>query len=110
MRVKSGCAGQRGAGPGDEAAAQYRGGAGLRAGAVAGEAANCWELAEAAGHAGPHRMQALPRSYRWAWEKLRDALPELAAAYLPDDPDDLICPGIAIDETADLKRAAPPRV
>ena len=36
--------------------------------------ANCWELAEAAGHEGPHRMQALLRRYRWSWEKLRDAL------------------------------------
>jgi hypothetical protein len=42
--------------------------------------ANCWELAEAAGHEGPHRMQALLRSYKWPWEKLRGALPALAAA------------------------------
>ena len=66
--------------------------------------ANCWELAEASGHEGPHRMQALLRTYKWPWEKLRGALPALAAACLPDDPDDLIGPGIAIDETADLRK------
>ena len=66
--------------------------------------ANCWELAEAAGHEGPHRMQALLRTYKWSWEKLRGALPALAAACLPDDPGDLIGPGIAIDETADLRK------
>jgi len=66
--------------------------------------ANCWDLAEAAGHEGPHRMQALLRTYKWPWEKLREALPALAAACLPDDPGDLIGPGIAIDETADLRK------
>ena len=69
-----------------------------------GTRANCWELAEAAGHEGPHRMQALLRRCRWPWEKLRDALPALAAEYLPDDPGDLIGPGIALDETAHLKK------
>jgi len=69
-----------------------------------GTRANCWELAEEAGHESPHRMQALLRRYKWPWEKLRDALPALAAECLPDDPDDLIGPGIAIDETAHLKK------
>ena len=69
-----------------------------------GTRANCWELAEAAGHEGPHRMHALLRRYRWSWEKLRGALAGLAAQCLPDDPDDLIGPGIAIDETAHLKK------
>jgi hypothetical protein len=40
--------------------------------------ANCWDLAEEAGHAGPHRMQALLRTYEWPWEQVRDALPALA--------------------------------
>ena len=69
-----------------------------------GTRANCWELAEAAGHEGPHRMQALLRRYRWSWEELRGVLAGLAAQCLPDDPDDLIGPGIAIDETAHLKK------
>ena len=69
-----------------------------------GTRANCWELAEAAGHETPHRMQALLRRYKWSWEKLRALLPGLAAECLPDDPDDLIGPGIAVDETAHLKK------
>ncbi len=32
-----------------------------------GVKANCWGLAEAAGHESPYRMQALLRSYRWDW-------------------------------------------
>ena len=65
--------------------------------------ANCWCLAEAAGHEGWHRMQALLRTYAWDWKDLRAELPALAAAWLPDE-DDLIGPGIAIDETAHLKK------
>ncbi len=68
--------------------------------------ANCWSLAEAAGHHSPYRMQALLRSYRWDWEKLRAELPALAREWLPCDPGDLIGPGIAIDETAQLKDGA----
>jgi SRSO17 transposase len=66
--------------------------------------ANCWALAEAAGHEGWHRMQALLGTYRWDYKALRDRLSALAAAWLPWDPNDLIGPGIAIDETAALKR------
>ncbi len=65
--------------------------------------ANCWSLAEAAGHEGWHRMQALAGTYVWGWEALRAELPALAAAWLPDHEGDLIGPGIAIDETAHLK-------
>jgi DDE superfamily endonuclease len=36
--------------------------------------------------------------------KVRDVLPGLAQDVLPDDPDDLIGPGLAFDETADLKK------
>jgi SRSO17 transposase len=68
-----------------------------------GVKANCWSLAEAAGHESPYRMQALLGSYRWDWEKLRAELPGLARAWLPCDPGDLIGPGIAVDETAQLK-------
>jgi hypothetical protein len=45
--------------------------------------ANCWELAEAAGHEGPHRMQALLRRYMWPWEKLRALLPAHATGTRP---------------------------
>jgi len=69
-----------------------------------GVRANCWSLAEAAGHEGWGRMQALLRSYAWDWKDLRAELPALAAAWLPDREDDLIGPGIAIDETAHLKK------
>jgi hypothetical protein len=34
-----------------------------------GVKANCWALAEAAGHEGWERMQALLGSYRWDWEE-----------------------------------------
>ena len=36
-----------------------------------GVKANCWSLAEAAGHDSPYRMQALLRSYRRALEQAR---------------------------------------
>lgn len=48
-------------------------------------------------------MQALLGSYRWDWKDLRAALPGLAAAWIPDTAGDLPGPGIAIDETAQLK-------
>ena len=65
--------------------------------------ANCWSLAESAGHEGWGRIQALLGSYRWDWKDLRARLAALAAAWLPGDPGDLIGPGIVIDETAQLK-------
>jgi SRSO17 transposase len=73
------------------------------AGLSPGVKADCWALAEAAGHRSPYRMQALLRAYRWDWQELRAELPGLAQAWLPCDPGDLIGPGIAIDETAQLK-------
>ncbi len=72
-------------------------------GLAPGVKANCWGLAEAAGHERPYRMQALLGSYRWDWKDLRAELPALARAWLPCDPGDLIGPGIAVDETAQLK-------
>lgn len=68
-----------------------------------GVRANCWAIAEEAGHDGPHRMQALLGSYQRDWRRLRAGLARLAAAWLPCDPDDVIGPGAAIDETAQLK-------
>ena len=72
-------------------------------GLAPGVKANCWGLAEAAGHESPYRMQALLRSYRWDWKDLRAELPALARAWLPCEPGDLTGPGIAVDETAQLK-------
>ena len=69
-----------------------------------GVKANCWSLAEAAGHDGQGRMQGLLGAYQWDWTRLRERLPGLAAAWIPDSPRDLIGPGIAIDETAQLKK------
>jgi SRSO17 transposase len=69
-----------------------------------GVKANCWTLAEAAGHEGWGRMHRLLGSYRWDWKDLRAALAALAAAWIGDDPGDLIGPGVAVDETAHLKR------
>jgi SRSO17 transposase len=66
--------------------------------------ANCWELAQKAGHEGPYRMQALLGRYKWSWEELRGLLPGLAQEVLRDDPDDLTGPGLAFDETADLRK------
>jgi SRSO17 transposase len=68
-----------------------------------GVKANCWSLAESAGHEGWGRMQGLLGSYRWDWQELRAVLPALAAAWIPDRAGDLTGPGIAIDETAQLK-------
>jgi hypothetical protein len=69
-----------------------------------GTRANCWSLAEAAGHERWTRMQALLGSYVWDWKDLRAQLPALAGAWLPNAGDDLIGPGLAIDETAQLKK------
>ena len=66
--------------------------------------ANCWELALKAGHERPYRMQALLSRCAWSWEELRGLLPGLAQQVLPDDPDDLTGPGLAFDETADLRK------
>jgi SRSO17 transposase len=79
-------------------------GSGYVRGLAPGTRANCWSLAEAAGHDGWHRMQALLGRYKWDWKGLRAELPALAAAWLPDSPGDLIGPGIAVDETACLKK------
>ena len=51
-----------------------------------GTRANCWELAQKAGHQGPHRLQALLSRHQWSWEQLRDLLPGLAQDVLRDDP------------------------
>jgi len=78
-------------------------------GLAPGVKANCWGLAEAAGHENPYRMQALLGSCRWDWKELRAELPGLARAWLPCDPGELIGPGIAIDETPSSRTGTPRR-
>ena len=55
--------------------------------------ANCWALAEAAGHCGWGRLQALLRSYRWDHTAVRDLLAPLAGRWLTCPPDDPVGPG-----------------
>jgi hypothetical protein len=66
--------------------------------------ANCWELAERAGHGLPYRMQGLLGRSRWDWEDLRARLPALAWEVLAGGQGDETGPGLAIDETADLRK------
>ena len=63
-----------------------------------GDRRSCWQLAEAAGHATPRRMQALLAEHRWDWAAALKALQRFIVAFLGD-------PGaiLAIDETAELK-------
>jgi hypothetical protein len=68
-----------------------------------GVRANCTDIAEAAGHETASPVQNLLGRYSWDYQDLRAELPALAAGWLICDPDDLIGPGAAIDETADLK-------
>jgi hypothetical protein len=65
---------------------------------------NCWALAEAAGHTGWGRMQALLNRYVWDHAVLRDRLAPLAARWLTCPADDPVGPGVAVDETAALKK------
>jgi len=39
-----------------------------------GDRRSCWQLAEAAGHATPRRMQALLAEHRWDWQRTLTAL------------------------------------
>jgi hypothetical protein len=69
--------------------------------------ANCHDLAEKAGlEPGDDRFCRLLGRYRWSWERGREMLPVLAQQALGVTPhgDDEIGPGLAVDETTDLKR------
>jgi SRSO17 transposase len=63
------------------------------------ERLSCWQLAEAAGHATPRRLQALLAEHAWDWKAALKALQRFLLAHLGD-------PGavLAIDETAELKK------
>ena len=69
------------------------------------EAHNCWTLAEAAGHAGPYRMQHLLSRARVDDRRLLDAAADWAAAHVTagQDEDDVV---LIVDETADEKSSA----
>ena len=71
-----------------------------------GTRANCWALAEAAGHEGQGRMQALAGSYVWDWGDLRAELAGLAGAWLPDREGDLIGPGSRLGRTGYVRAVA----
>jgi len=66
-----------------------------------GDRRSCWQLAEAAGHATPRRMQALLAGHAWDWKAALKALQRFILACLGD-------PGaiVVLDETAELKKGA----
>jgi SRSO17 transposase len=60
---------------------------------------SCWQLAEAAGHGSPRRMQALLAEHAWDWKAALRAVQRFILAHLGD-------PGavLVLDETAELKK------
>jgi SRSO17 transposase len=62
---------------------------------------NCWTIAEAAGHCGPHRLQHLLSRAVWDERQVLDAASAWAAGHLGDGDAVLI-----VDETADEKSSA----
>ena len=64
-----------------------------------GDRKSCWQLAEAAGHATPRRMQALLAEHAWDWTAALAALQRFIAAHL-GDPEAIV----VLDETAELKK------
>jgi SRSO17 transposase len=59
---------------------------------------NCWTIAEASGHRGPHRLQHLQSRAVWDEQQVLDNAPSWAAGHLDDGDAVLI-----VDETADEK-------
>lgn len=62
---------------------------------------NCWTIAEAAGHRGPHRLQHLLSRAVWDDQQVLDIAAAWAVSYLDDGDGVLI-----VDETADEKSSA----
>jgi SRSO17 transposase len=62
---------------------------------------NCWTIAEAAGHRGPHRLQHLLSRAVWDDQRVLDIASAWAAGHLDDGDGVLI-----VDETADEKSSA----
>ncbi len=67
--------------------------------AECGDRKSCWQLAEAAGHAKPRRMQALLAEHAWDWTAALPALRRFILARL-GDPEVIV----VLDETAELKK------
>ena len=65
------------------------------------EECNCWSIAEAAGHSGPHRLQHLLSRAVWDEQQLLDTAAAWAVSHLGDQDAVLI-----VDETADEKSSA----
>ena len=63
---------------------------------------NCWTMAEAAGHPGPHRMQHLLSRARVDDQRMLDTAADWAAGHLcaGQDPGDVV---LIVDETGDAK-------
>jgi SRSO17 transposase len=64
-----------------------------------GERRSCWQLAEAAGHLTPRRMQALLAEHAWDWRAALAGLQRFVLAHLGDPQAVLV-----LDETAELKK------
>ncbi len=64
-----------------------------------GDRRSCWQLAEAAGHRSPRRMQAVLAGHRWDWKAALAALQQFITAR-PGAPEAIL----ALDETAELKK------
>jgi SRSO17 transposase len=62
---------------------------------------NCWSIAEAAGHPGPHRLQHLLSRAAWDEQRVLDTAAAWAVGHL-DDGDAVL----VVDETADEKSSS----
>jgi len=67
--------------------------------AAGGDRRSCWQLAEAAGHGSPRRMQALLAEHAWDWQEALGALQRFILGHLADPQAVLV-----LDETAELKQ------
>ena len=67
--------------------------------AVPEDRRSCWQLAEAAGHLTPRRMQALLAEHAWDWRAALAGLQRFILAHLGDPQAVLV-----LDETAELKK------
>jgi SRSO17 transposase len=63
---------------------------------------NCWTIAEAVGHRGPHRLQHLLSRAVWDDQQVLDIASGWAVSHLDDGESVLI-----VDETADEKSCSP---